>query len=345
MSGEFESGELQSRVAGYLAHRLPEAAEIAIADFARIPGGGSQEMFRFQASWREGNKQVARKLILRREPTAGLVDAERDLEYKVYRALAGKTLPVPVAHFLELDGQWLDRPFFIMDMAEGKPGHPYLPGDPYEGHGDTIARQFWHHLGTLAALDHRALGLATLRNGEDTGGFWARELDYWESKLAENELVAEPVVRGALRHLRRNPPPEPAKPAIVHGDYRPGNFLFTPEDGRISAILDWEMCHVGDPLEDIAWAIDPMWPITKHLPLADGLAVWEAASSMKVDALALNWWRLFTALKASVLWLTAARSFAEGRSKEMVLVMSGINAGHIHRKVILDLMEARGAMA
>ena len=105
------------------------------------------------------------------------------------------------------------------------------------------------------------------------------------------------------------------------------------------------MCHIGDPLEDIAWAIDPMWPMTKHLPLGESLAIWSAASGMAVDHEALDWWRLFTALKASVLWLTAARSFAEGRSKEMVLVMSGVNGGHIHRNVIFGLMEARGAMA
>jgi len=283
-------------------------------------------------------------MILRRAPVAGLVVAERDVEYKVYRALADSTVPVPTAHFLELDSKWLERPFFIMEMAPGKPGHPYVPGDPYDGHGEGIARQFWHHLGTLAASDHRALGLQSLRNGDAASGFWARELDYWEAQLDENEMVTEPVVRGALRHLRRNPPPEPSKPAIVHGDYRAGNFLFTP-DGRISAILDWEMCHIGDPLEDVAWSIDPFWPITRHLPLAQGLGIWEKASGISVDPRALDWWRLFVAFKASILWLTGARSFEDGRNREMVLIMSGINGGHFHRNEILKMMKALGAMA
>jgi aminoglycoside phosphotransferase (APT) family kinase protein len=342
---EAETSKVERQVAAYLAHKLPEASGIAITDFVRIPGGASQEMFRFDASWSEGGKPVSRKLILRREPAAGLVDAERDLEYTIYRALAGRGLPLPTAHWLELDGRWLDRPFFIMDLAPGKPGHPYVPGDPYEGHGDKVARQFWHHLGTLAALDTQALGLQSLRNGAAADRFWSRELDYWQGKLEENELVAEPVVRGALRHLQRNPPPEAAKPAVVHGDYRAGNFLFTPEDGQISAILDWEMAHIGDPLEDIAWAIDVMWPMTRHLPLAEGLAIWSAASGLAVDTAALDWWRLFAAVKASVLWLTAAKSFADGKSKEMVLVMTAVNGGHIHRNEILKMMEAQGAMA
>jgi aminoglycoside phosphotransferase (APT) family kinase protein len=340
-----ETHEIEAKVAAYLAHRVPTATSITISDFTRLPGGASQEMFRFHARWSENGKPVDRRLILRREPTAGLVEAERDLEFKIYQALAGSGLPLPNAHWLEPDGKWLDRPFFIMDMAPGKPGHPYMPGDPYEGHSENVARQFWHHLGQLTTFDHKSLGLQSLRGGDAADRFWSIELDHWETKLAENELVAEPVIRGARRHLRRNPPPEPAKPAIVHGDYRAGNFLFTPEDGQISAILDWEMAHIGDPLEDIAWAIDPMWPMTKYLPLEEGLAIWSAASGMAVDAQALDWWRLFSAFKASVLWLTAAKSFAEGKSKEMVLVMSAVNAGHIHRNVILNMMEARGAMA
>ena len=339
-----EPQTLQAQLTAYLAHQQPGAENLTVGDVVRITGGASQEIFRFRACWSEGGQQIERPMILRREPPAGLVEAERDLEYKVYRALADTTLPLPRAHFMELDGTWLDRPFFIMDMAPGKPGHPYVPGDPYDGHGETVARQFWHHLGTLAALDHRALGLQSLRNGLDAEDLWVCELRHWESNMAENEIEPEPVLRGALRHMRRNPPPTPAKPAIVHGDYRSGNFLFTP-DGQISAILDWEMCHIGDPLEDVAWAIDVMWPMTRHLPLAESLAIWSAASGMAVDPEALAWWRLFSAFKGSVLWLTAARSFADGRSREMVLAMSAIQGGNLHRGEILKLMEARGAMA
>ena len=147
---------------------MPDARDITVDQFARIHGGSSQETFRLRAQWREGGDTTERRLILRREPPSGLVIAERDLEYNVYRALAGRGVPVPGAHFLELDPVWLDRPFFIMDMAPGKPGHPYAPGDPYDGLGDTVAREFWRHLGTLAAIDHHAVGLDTLRNGRDT---------------------------------------------------------------------------------------------------------------------------------------------------------------------------------
>ena len=131
--------------------------------------------------------------------------------------------------------------------------------------------------------------------------------------------------------------------AIVHGDYRCGNFLFLP-DGTISAVLDWEMCHVGDPLEDVAWAINPMWTMEKYFPLDEGLAIWEAASGLTPDRGALDWWQLFTAVKACGIWTTAEASFQDGTSREMIVALTALRASHFHRKEILDRMAALGAM-
>ncbi|MBP6580780.1 MAG: phosphotransferase family protein [Sphingorhabdus sp.] len=334
---------LEAQIAVYLAHRMPGARDIVVDELGRIYGGSSQETFRFRAQWSEGNEVIDRRLILRRDATAGLVVAERDLEYTVYRALAGQGLPIPGVYFLELNPIWLDRPFFIMDMCPGKPGSPFASTDPYDGHGTAIGEQYWSILGKLAAIDHKAVGLKSLRNSSATSGFWALELNRWEAILDEQEALIEPAVRGAMRWLRRNPPPEPDKPAIIHGDYRSGNFLFT-EDGTISAILDWEMCHIGDPLEDVAWGLDPFWPITRHYPLDDGLARWEAASGTAVDRTALEWWQMFTAVKACVIWTTAAKGFASGKNREMTMALSGIRANHFHRDLILQMMRQKGVM-
>ncbi|MDO6414492.1 phosphotransferase family protein [Sphingomonas sp. BIUV-7] len=336
--------ELERRLADYLAHQQPGARNLSVTNLARIQGGSSQETYRFRATWEEEGRAVERNLILRRAPPAGLVVAERDIEFTVYRALAGHGVPVPGAYHFETEPCWLDRPFFIMDLMPGKPGHFYASADPYDGQSDAVARAFWRHLGTLAALDHRVLGLAKIRNGKADDDLWSRELDWWTAILEKGEDVPEPIVHAAIRWLRRHPPPGPVKPAIVHGDYRAGNFLFTP-DGRISAILDWEMCHVGDPLEDVAWAIDPFWPMTRHLALEEGLREWEASSGLVVDRLALDWWRLFSAVKACAIWTTAEASFTHGEAREMVVAMSGIRAGHFHRNLILTLMTERGIAA
>ena len=334
---------MEDRITDYLRHRMPDASNIVVSALSRIHGGSSQETYRFQAHWNERGEEIDRRLILRRAPPSGLVVAESDIEYDVYKALAGAGLPIPGVYFMELDPAWLDRPFFIMDLCHGKPGHFYQAGDPYDGNGVEIGRQFWRHLGTLAAIDHHAVGLQHLRNGGADGNYWSRELDHWEAILDAGEAVVEPIVRGAIRWLRRNPPLAANKPAIVHGDYRPGNFLFT-DDGRISAILDWEMCHIGDPLEDVVWAINPFWPMTRHLPLDEGLSIWEEASGLTIDRAALDWWRLFAAVKACAIWTTAEASFTAGTSREMVVAMSGLRAGHFHRGEILTRMAERGAM-
>ncbi|MEJ5975853.1 phosphotransferase family protein [Novosphingobium sp. PS1R-30] len=334
---------LESRIADYLGHRMPEASDVRIDDLARIHGGSSQETFRFRARWQAGGRAEDRRLILRRAPAAGLVNAERDIEFNVYSALAGRGVPVPTAHWLELGSEWLDRPFFVMDMMPGKPGHFFHSSDPYEGQGETVGRNFWRHLGTLAAQDHRALGLTDLRNGEADGAYWQRELDHWEATLDAGEAAVEPIVRGVIRWLRRNPPPAAAKPAIVHGDYRCGNFLFVP-DGSISAVLDWEMCHVGDPLEDVAWALNPMWSVEKHLPLDEGFALWEEESGLTLDRAALDWWRLFATVKACGLWTTAEASFQDGTSREMIVALTALRANHFHRKEMLERMERLGVM-
>ena len=67
-----------------------------------------------------------------------------------------------------------------------------------------------------------------------------------------NELEPQPIIRAAIRWLRANPPPPPERVSVVHGDYRVGNFLYTKEG--IHGIVDWEMAHLGDPLEDLAWS-------------------------------------------------------------------------------------------
>jgi aminoglycoside phosphotransferase (APT) family kinase protein len=282
-------------------------------------------------------------MIVRRAPEVGLVNAAYDLEYTVYSALKGRGIPVPQAHFLELDPRWLERPFFIMDLVAGKPGHFFGTNDPYEGKGTQVACHFWRHLGSLSAQDPRALELSALRNGGLESGFWDRELTHWEAALDAGEAAPEPIVRGAIRWLRRNPPPEPRRPAICHGDYRSGNFLFLP-DGQISAVLDWEMCHVGDPHEDIAWAINPMWTMERHLPLEEGLSIWEQASGRALDRDALEWWRLCATVKACAIWTNAEACFQDGANREMVVALTALRAGSFHRKEILTRMEQRGAM-
>ncbi len=106
------------------------------------------------------------------------------------------------------------------------------------------------------------------------------ELARWEKVIDEDEREPQPIARAAIRWLKRNPPPPAQKISVVHGDYRTGNFLYDA-NGDIRAILDWEMAHLGDPLEDLGWALDPLWAHgdpsrpAGTIARAEAIAIWE----------------------------------------------------------------------
>ena len=334
------SDALAASLQAYLRARLG-AAELSVHDLARIPGGASRETYRFRA--RYGGAE--RKLILRRDPPASLIETERSTEYRAYEAFHKLGLPVPEPVALELEGAGLERPFFIMTEIENAQVGSILAPDPYGAHRDKIGRRFWSILGRIARADPQALGLADFDGAKSADGCWRHEVARWEKVIDEDEGEPQPIARAALRWLKRHPPPPAAKISVVHGDYRSGNFLFD-NDGEIRAILDWEMAHLGDPLEDLGWALDPLW--AHHDPshpagmLAreDAIAVWEDASRLKADRAALAWWETFASLKGCAIWISAAHEYATRRNDDPVNAFSGWYCLAFHNRVLADRLEA-----
>lgn len=331
--------DLAPRIAAYLAHKMPQASQIEISGVSRIHGGASRETFRLSARWSEDGKSKTRPLILRRDPVASLIETERDIEYNAYRAFHPTGLPVPEPLYLETDLKWLDRPFFIMEQIEGCSAASPFNAEPYGPLAETLGRQFWTHLGRIAAADPKAIGFDANMGGIAPADCWKRELDKWEKVIDEDELAPQPVARAAIRWLRRNPPPPPPKISVVHGDYRTGNFLFNPE-GHIRAILDWEMCHLGDPLEDVAWAADPLWAFQRPdrpggmIGRAEAFAIWEKESGLKVDPERLRWWEVFNSLKGLAIWISAGKEYQTGANRDPVLAFSSWYCTDVHNRVL-----------
>ncbi len=335
--------DLAPRFAAYLAHRMPQASNVEVAGVSRIHGGASRETFRLSATWKEGGRDVARPLVLRRDPVASLIETERDLEYNAYRAFHPTGLPVPEPLFLETELKWLDRPFFVMEQIVGcAAGSPFNP-DPYGPLAEKIGRQFWTHLGRIAAAEPKDIGFEM--EAVAPGECWKRELDKWEKVIDEDELSPQPIARAAIRWLRRNPPPPAQKLSVVHGDYRTGNFLFN-EEGDIKAILDWEMCHLGDPLEDIAWAADPLWAFATPdrpggmIPRAEALHLWQEASGLKIDPVGLRWWEIFNSLKGLAIWISAGKEYHTGANRDPILALSSWYCTDMHDRILAGRLSA-----
>jgi aminoglycoside phosphotransferase (APT) family kinase protein len=335
---------MNEALARYLAAKLG-APDLTVHDLARIPGGASRETYRFRARYTDDGSAVERKLILRRDPPASLIETERSTEYRAYEAFFRLGLPVPEPIALELDSTPLERPFFIMSEIEDAQVGSILAPDPYGVHRDKIGQQFFTILGRIAGADPHALGLGDFEGARSANDCWRHEVARWEKVIDEDEGEPQPIARGALAWLKRNPPPPAQKIGVVHGDYRSGNFLYDA-CGDIRAILDWEMAHLGDPLEDLAWAMDPLWAHHDPSHPAGTLArdqaikVWEQASGLKADPAALAWWEIFASLKGCAIWISAAHEYAMRRNDDPVNAFSGWYCLAYHNQVLANRLEA-----
>ena len=341
--------DLAARFAAYLAERWPQASGVTVEAIERIYGGASRETYRTTVRAIEGGHPVEHRLIVRRDPESSLIETDRATEYEAYAAFYGTTVPVPRPLFYETDPRWLDRPFFVMEEVVGAVSTARLLDEaPYAEHRAAIGEQKWRILGEIAGADPQKLGLRAKLEAPALDACWKRELEHWERVIDEDELCPQPIARAAIRRLRRRPPPPPRRLSVVHGDYRTGNFLFDAQ-GRIRAILDWEMCHLGDPLEDLAWALDPLWSWPdrerpgKLLPRARALEVWQAASGIAIDPDALAWWEIFASLKGLAIWISSAREFADAKNTDLIMVIASWFPTDVHERVLAERLATETA--
>jgi aminoglycoside phosphotransferase (APT) family kinase protein len=341
--------DLERRLAAYLAARLPGARNVEVSDLARIPGGASRETSRFVLRFERDGETVERRLILRRDPPGSLIETDRRVEFAAYRAFQGSTVPVPEALWLEEDSAPLDYPFFVMEELTGlESSFQVLLTPPFQPLRPKLGRRKWEILGEIAKADPEKLGLVGLMAPVALDQCWQRELAYWERVLDEDQLEPQPVTRAVIRWLRRNPPPPAQKLSVVHADYRTGNFLFDAE-GEIRAVLDWEMAHLGDPLEDLAWGINPVWQWSRDglagslLPKSEAIRIWERASGLRADPDALLWWELFSCVKGQGIWVSGGHEFQQGSNHDPVLGLSAWMMGNAQDRAALALLGHLGA--
>ncbi len=325
---------LGERFAAYLGNRWNEA--VAVEYIEQIPGGASRETYRVGLTIGSGRRGV----ILRRDPKSSLIDTERALEYRTYEAVYRSGFPVPEPLLLEEDPAPLDRPFSVMSEIAGcESAIATLAQPAYAAHRQRLGERKWTLLGELASRDPGALGVT---------GFMAtpahpaaHELEYWAGVIESDALHPQPVAAATIRWLRRNLPAPSQRLCLVHGDYRSGNFLFD-DQGEIRGVLDWEMAHIGDPLEDLAWSLDPLWAWPEReqagglLPRRQAVEIWSAASGLEADPAALRWWQVFASLKGLAIWISSTEDFVNGESKEPILATAGWLMTDRQNRILVD---------
>jgi aminoglycoside phosphotransferase (APT) family kinase protein len=193
-----------------------------------------------------------RRWVLRRPPLAHVLPTAHDMvrEHRVISALCGTGIPVPRTVLLGDDPAVLGVPFYVMELVEGHVVRDRLP-EAWPDTPGTRRRMSTALITTLArlhAVDPQGVGLGDVGR---PAGFLERQVRRWWRQWELSRTRDLPEMEELRRRLEAGLPVSGA-PAIVHGDYRLDNLILAPDDpGRVAAVLDWEMCTLGDPLADL----------------------------------------------------------------------------------------------
>jgi len=238
-------------------------------------------------------------------------------------------------------------PGFLMERVEGETIARRLLRDSEYA---QARRVMTGQLGQIAAAIHRIPvqkhGLEVLPQPAPGKSPAETEMDRYETTYRAIAPEPHPAFELAFRWLRRHLPPSP-ETALVHGDYRIGNVIFGPEGVR--AVLDWELAHIGDPMEDLGWACVRSWRFGNDRLPAGGIGtreeLWQAyetAGGRPVDERAVRFWELFGNLRWGIICISQARAYLDGLSPSVELAAIGRRTAETEWE-LLELMEGAGA--
>jgi aminoglycoside phosphotransferase/uncharacterized protein YdbL (DUF1318 family) len=202
-------------------------------------------------------------------------------EAEVVRALAGCGIPIPKVWGVNAKQQAL-----LVDRAKGMTWmHP--PTTPAEQL--SVAQDFILHLATWHRLEPNRLDIPSFKPVLSAREHQKRVVQEMLAQATAGGDAVEPILRISLDFLQRSLPDYEGPTVLVQGDPGPGNFMY--ENGKVSAVIDWELAHLGDPMDDIAWLT---WRTTQHTftHLPDRLREYESLSGFKIDDARVIYYRV-----------------------------------------------------
>lgn len=299
---------LRDQLASYAESKLDGFVEIDA--LAPLQGGASRELWAFDAVLANGRLP----LVLRRDPPGSDDPAGREREYQVLRAAHRAGVAVAEPFWFALLG---GAAGIVMRRLEGEAiARRILRDERYEGARTRLVEQVARAAATTHAISLDELELFEQPSGppaEAAIGQLEGELD----RIGE----PHPALELGLRWLRRNLP-EPRPQKLVHGDLRLGNLLV--DEAGLVGVLDWELAHAGDPVEDLGWLCIRSWRFgADALPAAgcgtrdELLAAYAAASGTEVSRDELRFWEVLGNARWGVICMAQADIHLSGSRRSL----------------------------
>ncbi|MBB5078473.1 phosphotransferase family protein [Nonomuraea endophytica] len=313
------------RVAGIVREALGAAA--AVRSSARLPGGASRETWSLDVDTPGGERALILRLDSPGAPLSPGTSPESGLAAEAVLMRAALEAGVPVPEIVAAGDSYI-----LMARVDGETiPRKILRDDAYRRARPLLAAQCGR---ALAAVHRMPLDALPAQKEADA-------LDQWRDVL---DLTGQPhpVFELAFRRLAATRPAG-ARRTVVHGDFRNGNLIVGPEGVR--AVLDWELAHAGDPVEDLGWLCVKAWRFGEKAPVGgfgtyDELVhAYEETSGHVVDREALRWWEAFGVLKWGVICVMQTMRHLAGGARSVELAAIGRRVCETE----WDLLELLGA--
>ncbi|MBT6319824.1 MAG: phosphotransferase family protein [Porticoccaceae bacterium] len=262
----------EALLASYLEANIEEFKGPLTA--SKFAGGQSNPTFKIDAA--------SGSYVLRRQPPGKLLKSAHavDREYRVLAALADTDVPVAKVYHLCEDSDVIGSMFYIMEFCEG---NVHWESSLEDISSNQLRAKMYDEMSRVMAAIHSVdLDKVGLSDYGRPGNYFQRQYDRWSSQYKASELKPIPEMDQVIEWLGKNIPEDDGRVSLVHGDYRLDNLMFSSDNERVIAVLDWELSTLGHPYADLAYQCMGM-----RLPSGNGPGASSGLLGIDSDALGI----------------------------------------------------------
>ena len=348
--------EVEASLNAFLQGR--ELDQPVVSGLQRMGGGASKEQFVFDL--KVAGKE-AERCVLRMDPLESAVVTSRARE-KAILDIMQDVLPVPRAMWCDEDGSQLGRPALITSFVGGVT-KPSVSTSNVSGFGtvfdeqtrEALSKPFMQHLVAMHNVDwsqHVHDCFQAPVDDEQKAARW--RVNWWTQVWHDDVCEGYPIMGLAERWMRENlPVVDMSDLVFVHSDYRTGNYLYDEDALNITAILDWELIHIGDFHEDLAWAAIKSWSTVDEdgtllasglMPVEELCEKYAAATGRRINQDNLYFYQVLGLYKCVAICLATSMNAARHSHNHQDSLLSWLGAaGHSFLLDLAKLLQERKA--